>query len=405
MDTEKILVVDDDLFAREFLAEILAEDNYVVETVGSGKLALTKCREDKQIKIIVLDMNMPEMNGLELIKELNSADFKIPVIILTGSEDISMAVEAISNGASDYLLKGENVQETILHSVRKIVEKEKMKAENLSLMEDLRQNNSKLADLNQKLKEEQDQLEAKVEQRTAALLAAKNIAEKANQAKTEFMSSMSHELRTPMNAVLGFAQILEYEDLTEDQHDSVNEILVAGKHLLELINKVLDLSKIESGHLDVNKHPVSLTAIIKECMLLIRPMAKKYQIKTTDEITPYEDIELHTDKFLLKQVVINLLSNAIKYNKKDGSVTLSFEKLVGRIRIKITDTGRGLTEEQCAKIFQPFERLDAKNSTIEGSGVGLSICKQLVGAMGGLIAIESTPGVGSCFYLELSLTA
>ena len=233
---------------------------------------------------------------------------------------------------------------------------------------------------------------------------AKLAAENANKAKSEFLSSMSHELRTPMNAVLGFAQLLELEELTEDQLESVKYILTAGRHLLDLINDVLDLAKIEADKLDLTLEQLDLKTVVKQSLALTLNLAAKNDIKIVNQI----GIDCHStviaDSLRLKQILLNLITNAIKYNRVGGSVTLSCELINPQMkRISITDTGNGLSEEQISKLFQPFERLSAKNSNIEGTGIGLCICKKLIEAMNGRIGVESTEGEGSCFWIEIPL--
>lgn len=237
----------------------------------------------------------------------------------------------------------------------------------------------------------------------SALNKAKLEAEKANLAKSEFLSSMSHELRTPMNAVLGFAQLLATEDLTEDQQDSVQEILTAGHHLMDLINEVLDLSKIESGKLELKLEKVPLAAIIKNCLSLVHPLLLKNNINVINK-TDYCHCIVIADSLHLKQVLLNLISNAIKYNSLHGSITLSCLALEKKLRINISDTGKGLSAEQMAKLFQPFERLEAKNSAIQGTGIGLHISKKLMIAMKGKIGVNSVVGEGSCFWIEVPLS-
>jgi PAS domain S-box-containing protein len=236
------------------------------------------------------------------------------------------------------------------------------------------------------------------------LIQARDLAEKANRAKSDFLSSMSHELRTPMNAVLGFAQLLESEDLTADQHDSVKEILTAGYHLLELINQVIDLSKIESEKIEIGREKIDLADLVQHCMMLIEPLTVKNAITIVNNISTTTHFTVLADSLRLKQVLLNLTSNAIKYNQVGGSVTLSAE--LGKpqtVRIKVIDTGKGLSKLQLAKLFQPFERLGAKNSNIEGTGIGLCISKKLIEAMGGAIGVESAEGQGCCFWIEVPL--
>jgi signal transduction histidine kinase len=244
----------------------------------------------------------------------------------------------------------------------------------------------------------------KRQQAEAEMQRAREIADAANYAKSRFISTMSHELRTPMNAVLGFAQLLEMEDLTEDQLDSVKEISAAGHHLLELINQVLDLSKIESEQLELTLKKVDLNSTIQNCLSLVQPLTTKNQITIINNISKGQHFTVIADSLRFKQVVLNLISNAIKYNRIGGSVSLFCEVInPQRLRIKVVDTGYGLSESQIGNLFQPFERLGAKNSQIEGTGIGLYICKRLVDAMNSRIGVESVEGEGSCFWIETPL--
>ncbi|MDD2846135.1 MAG: PAS domain S-box protein [Rhodoferax sp.] len=239
--------------------------------------------------------------------------------------------------------------------------------------------------------------------RQEALIAAREAADRANHAKSDFLSSMSHELRTPMNAIIGFAQMLEYDsEMSADQQDNVHEILKAGRHLLSLINEVLDLAKIESGHIDLSMETVELTALGEDCRQLIQPIADKAGIRLSIDLPAGS--ALFADHVRLKQVLLNLLSNAIKYNRPHGSVCLSADiGKPGYLRLAVTDTGRGITPAGIQELFQPFNRLGAEASEIEGTGIGLTITQRLVEMMGGEIGVESTLGIGSTFWVELAL--
>ncbi len=239
-----------------------------------------------------------------------------------------------------------------------------------------------------------------------ALIDAVQVAEKANAAKSDFLSSMSHELRTPLSAILGFAQLIESGSPvpTASQKRSVDQILQAGWYLLELINEILDLALIESGKLSLSPELVSLTEVLHECQTMIEPQAHKRGITVVFPTLalPYF---VKVDRTRMKQILINLLSNAIKYNKIEGTVRVEcVEQLPKCIRICIEDSGDGLSPEKIVQLFQPFNRLGRDAYTEEGTGIGLVMTKRLIELMGGTIGVQSTVGKGSVFWVELDLT-
>ena len=255
----------------------------------------------------------------------------------------------------------------------------------------------------ERLAAQRDSLEEEVASRTSQLWEAKEEAERANNAKSSFLSSMSHELRTPLNAILGFSQLLEYQGNMPEQHkDSLNEILMAGNHLLSLINEVLDLSKIESGHIDVFLEPVDVHTVVNEILRLLTPMAAKYGIQLSQHVP--ENALVIADQVRLKQVLLNLLSNAIKYNRNNGKVDFSVKQLdSGMLRIMVSDTGYGIPENRIDELFEPFNRLNAEGSEIEGTGIGLSLSIRLVKKMQGNINVESVVDKGSTFSVDLPI--
>jgi PAS domain S-box-containing protein len=257
-------------------------------------------------------------------------------------------------------------------------------------------------------------LEVRVEERTLALSranhqlqAAKEEAERANAAKSEFLSRMSHELRTPLNAILGFGQILESQELSPLQEESVAHILKGGHHLLDLINEVLDITRVESGYIDLAIEPVSLGEIMAESCAFVRALAMQSRIhldqRAQEEHLPLlESGYVLADRQRLKQVLLNLLANAIKYNHAGGQVEVFCnQKPNGRVRLCVRDSGPGIAPGDLPKLFAPFERLSAANSGVEGTGLGLVLSQRLVSAMGGRLTVESRLGEGSTFSIEL----
>jgi two-component system sensor histidine kinase/response regulator len=281
-----------------------------------------------------------------------------------------------------------------------------------------------------------DELEQRVESRTHELAQANSVleeargeaekarsraeaaqaeAENANRAKSEFLSRMSHELRTPLNAILGFGQLLEIDDLSEDQHDNVRHILGGGRHLLSLINEVLDISRIESGSLSLSPEPVSLREAVSESLQLMQPLAVPRQVSLETEWDPALDSDggpyVTADQQRLKQVLLNLFSNAVKYNRDGGSVRVrcvlgpiadSSDPAAARmVRLEVCDTGHGLSPDKMERLWQPFERLGAEHGSIEGTGIGLALSKRLVQMMKGRVGASSVEGQGSIFWIEL----
>ncbi len=265
---------------------------------------------------------------------------------------------------------------------------------------------SDIADGNRRLTQAITELRRTDEERMQVeeeLRAARGEADRANKAKTDFVAHMSHELRTPLTAILGFAQLLELDELSDDHRSSITHILQAGRHLLDLINEILDISRMERGQLTISPEPVAVAELLDEVIAEVTPLAAAREISFERR----NSIEAHVvaDRQRLRQVILNLLSNAMKYNRDGGKVKIGCDRIPGgRLQIEIADTGYGIAAEQLDRLFQPFDRLGAELGSIEGTGIGLALARGLVEAMGGTIDVTSKLDVGTTFTIELVVT-
>jgi PAS domain S-box-containing protein len=233
---------------------------------------------------------------------------------------------------------------------------------------------------------------------------AKEEAERANRAKSEFLSRMSHELRTPLNSILGFSQLLKMDGLSENQREPIHYILQSGRHLLLLINDLLDIARIEAGGMTLSLEPVAIGSLLRDVVAIVAPIAATRNVSV--EIAPLDpECSVLADHQRIKQVLLNLLSNAIKYNREGGDVRIDCERAGPNLRVLVQDTGRGIPAEQLAGVFTPFDRLGAERDDTDGAGLGLALSRQLMELMGGTLTVESDPGVGCTFTAELALAA
>lgn len=238
-----------------------------------------------------------------------------------------------------------------------------------------------------------------------ALLAAKDAAESASRAKSEFLASMSHELRTPLNAILGFSQLFTMDArLPQETRDNAHEIERAGQHLLSLINDMIDLARIEAGRIELSLEPVQVGLVLRNSLAMVESLARNKGVRLIDAECENREVTVLADHVRLRQVLINLISNAIKYNKPQGTVSISCRTHAGMVRISVADTGQGIPADKQGRIFNAFDRLGEERGNVEGTGIGLVITKRIVEAMGGNIGFESTAGQGSTFWVEFPLT-
>lgn len=292
----------------------------------------------------------------------------------------------------------------------------------LAVKEDIterRRVNQELLAANEGLEERVLERTAQLEKINEELKQARDEADLANHAKSEFLSRMSHELRTPLNAILGFGQLLTMQEMDQNTQENVQYILKGGRHLLDLINEVLDLARIEAGRISFSPEPVPVWPLVQETFDLLQPLAAEHHIQLINEIPPSSDFHVIADQQRLRQLLINLLNNAIKYNREGGQVYVScapgnsgLQKIppvipdallapTSLLRLTVRDTGSGLTQAQIERLFIPFERLHPDMLHVEGTGIGLTVTKRLVEAMNGRIGVESSVGVGSSFWVEL----
>jgi signal transduction histidine kinase len=389
----KVLLIEDNPVDAELLKEMLREGSATEQSRDKTLLApfylqrVTRLLDgldyltNGNVDLILLDLSLPDSRGLETFARVRSQAPNVPLIVLTGHDDEELAIKTVHDGAQDYLVKGHINAHILVRASRYAVERKRAE------------------DTIRRAKEE---------------------AERASHAKGQFLSRMSHELRTPLNAILGFGQLLESDPTLRDR-ESVDQILKAGRHLLDLINEVLEFSRLETGRLEIPLEPVRVSRIVREVMDLVRPLARPRNVSLLAEEALNSTHRVCANSQRLKQVLLNLLSNAVKYNRPGGSVTISCEKSLrptdvnqlaktnrppippdtAVLRISVVDTGIGIAPEKLAKLFTPFERVGAEESGVEGTGLGLAVSKGLVEAMAGAIGVESDLGRGSIFWIEL----
>ncbi len=375
----QILVVDDDPLVREMLREILTDSGYRAETAEDGQAALDRLAAGDPVDLILSDMNMPRLDGLSLIRTLRGRGEDVPVIILTGNEEISVALEALDGGANDYLLKDENIGETALLSVQKVLEKERLELENKQLLSDLARKNEDLEGSNRELIE-------------------------LNLIKNKFLTMAAHDLRNPIIAIRELTEILtdhDYARLTKPERRQYLEIIHKTSHeMLNLLNDLLDVSIIESGRLEIRSESVDLRSLIADRVRINQVVAEKKGIRIETDIP--EIPRLGLDPGRIVQVFDNLMSNAIKFSPKGSRIRVGMTAGAETVRVAVTDEGPGIADDEIDRLFGELERLSARPTGGEPStGLGLAIVKKVVEAHGGSVGVTSREGHGATFYFDL----
>jgi len=374
-----ILVVEDDVGSRLTLSGILEDAGYEVTGVDKGAEALEVIK-DGNFNVIIADIKLPDVGGmsiLELAKEINP---DVAVIIMTGYASIETAVNAVNEGAYAYFVKPINMDEmktTIVNALRQ----QRLSRENKRLVDDLQRSNKLLFEANRQLRA-------------------------ATEAKSAFLAHMSHELRTPLNAIIGFSDLLlggVAGEINNQQRQCLEDILSSGKHLLSLINDILDLSKVEAGKMDIRPESLRLADVVDDAVTTVKPMLDdsrhELAISIAEDLPP-----VYGDRNRLKQILLNLLSNAIKFTPDGGKLYLETSGNGDFCRVSMVDNGIGIRKEDQACIFEPFTQLDTQpGERKQGTGLGLALTKQLVELLGGKIWVESEYGKGSQFNFIIPL--
>ena len=389
-----VLIVEDNPTNIDVLRNTLEPFQLNISITTNGKIAVDIVPRIKP-DLILLDVMMPEMNGFEVCRHLkeNPATESIPIIFVTAKNQLEDIEKGFALGGADYVIK------PFYHTEVQARVKSHLALRKLLSLKDtwLRQ-----------LEDAKLQLEDRVKEQTTSLQLAKEEAQQANKAKTDFIARMTHELRTPMNAILGFSYLMEKDlESSKDfstQISSLSHIQKAGDHLLSLINDILDLSSIESGKTKITNEKVQPYRIIEEKVLpMVKLQSQERNIIITNQTAKHSELTVLCDPLRLTQILLNLMTNAIKYNKDGGSIILSTQETTnGVVRISVTDTGQGIPRKKLGTIFTPFYRLEENDPKVKGVGIGLTITKRLVELMGGKIFVDSTLGQGTCFTVELA---
>jgi len=405
----RILYVEDDEGLARLLQKRMMRIGLDVQIVHSGEAAMEKMAAEN-FDAILLDYTLPGMDGMEVLRRIKPVDGEPPVIMLTAGGNERLAVEALQLGAEDYIIKdvSQIYLDLLPHVINAAVMKLNLRKQNRRQQSELRYYVTELESRNNALMQEVQERK-ELEQR---LREAKDKAEAANIAKSEFLANMSHEIRTPMNAVIGLANILaRSQPLTDRQMEFVRTLQVSAEALLELINDLLDISRIETGNVDLERIPFSLSHLMEEVISIVSIKAKEKKLFLNLDVSHVVRRIYVGDPQRIKQVMMNLVSNAVKFTEQGGvTVIVAAQKADAplqedQITVSVTDTGIGIAKDKQESVFEKFVQADSSiNRKYGGTGLGLAITKTLIERMGGNIYLTSEPGRGSTFTIRLPMT-
>ncbi|WP_016950820.1 hybrid sensor histidine kinase/response regulator [Anabaena sp. PCC 7108] len=393
-ETLKILVVNNDEVDRMAVIVALTQaDSYIeLHEVSEINKALIALRSSK-FDCILINNCLTDQDGLNSIHKLHSSEIKVPLVIISDQGNEQIAVELIKAGATDYIPKSKLSSETLVQTLRSAIRLYRAETEAASANQKLKESYEQLLHQNQELEKQRQQIQLQ----NLKLLEASRL-------KSQFLATISHELRTPMNAIIGFSQILlrpKFAQLTNQQTDMVERILNNGKHLLMLLNEVLDFSKLESGNLEIKPEIFDLSTIVNKTVEEIRSLAEAKKLSLELKIDLQNKL-IFNDPVRVHQILINLLSNAVKFTENGGICVKVKETPGNQVTISIEDTGIGISPGDFEHIFEAFRQVDQGISRkYPGTGLGLAIIDSLVKTMGGKIFLESQLDVGSIFTIEL----
>lgn len=391
----RILVVDDDKVDRIAVRRALTKAGFEMELseVGDGKSAIALLNTDTSYDCVFLDYRLPDQDGLSLLQKLRSNNIRVPVVVLTGQGDDQIAVELMKAGASDYLSKSRLSSEILAQILRNTIRVHRAEMQVALANQQLRESNSLLIRKNQELEAQRRHIELQ----NLKLIEASRL-------KSQFLATMSHELRTPMNAIIGFSQLLlrpKCGELTHKQEDMIQRIFNNGKHLLMLLNEVLDFSKLEAGRLDLKPEIFDLSKLVNATVQEMRSLAEEKNLSLLIQIE-LQNLVVFNDPTRIRQILTNLLSNAIKFTESGGIAVELKELPENQVEIAVCDTGIGIAPADLENIFEAFRQVDQSTTRkYPGTGLGLPIIKALVQMMGGNITVESQLSQGSVFRIQL----